>query len=97
MASIAAALGIEPPKALDSEHGRLRETLQTLHGKAFDDQYMRNMVEDHDKAVKLFGEQERFGGNTELKQFAQNTLPTVEEHQKMALELSHKLLHTAER
>jgi hypothetical protein len=47
--------------------------------------------------VKLFGEKEQFGGNTELKQFAQNTLPTVEEHQKMALELSHKLSQTAER
>ena len=47
--------------------------------------------------MKLFGEEERFGGNTELKQFAQNTLPTAEEHQKMALELSHKLSQTAER
>jgi len=27
MATVAAALGIEPPKALDSEHGRLREKL----------------------------------------------------------------------
>jgi len=97
MATVAAALGIEPPKALDSEHGRLREKLQTLHGKAFDDQYMQAMVEDHDKAVKLFGEEEHFGGNAELRQFAQKTLPTVEEHQKMALELSHKLSQTAER
>ena len=36
----------------------LREKLQTLHGKAFDDHYMQAMVEDHDKAVKLFGEEE---------------------------------------
>ena len=68
-----------------------------MHGKAFDDQYMQAMVEDHDKAVKLFGEEERFGRNAELRQFAQKTLPTVEEHQKMALELSHKLSQTAER
>ena len=82
---------------LDSEHERIRHKLQTLHGKTFDDQYVHDMVEDHNKAVKLFQQQERSGHNTELKQFAQKTLPTLEEHQKMALELSHKLSQTAAR
>jgi putative membrane protein len=68
-----------------------------LHGKAFDDQYTHAMVEDHNKAVKLFQQEERSGRNTELKQFAQKTLPTLEEHQKMALELSRKLSQTAAR
>jgi uncharacterized protein (DUF305 family) len=75
------------PKALDSEHERLRENVQTLHGKAFDEQYMHGMVEDHIKAVKLFQQEERSGHNAELKKFAQKTLPTLQEHQKMALEL----------
>jgi putative membrane protein len=97
LASITTALGVETPKALDSEHERMREKLQTLHGKAFDEQYMRVMVEDHDKAVKLFRQEERSGRNAELKQFAQKTLPTLEEHQKMALELAHKLSQTAAR
>lgn len=97
MTAIAATLGVETPKALDSEHERVRDKLRTLHGKAFDDQYMRDMVEDHDKAVKLFREEEHSGHNAELKQFAHKTLPTLEEHQKMALELSHKLSQTAAR
>ena len=95
--SIAAGLGVDIPKALDSEHERMRQKLQTLHGKAFDDQYMHDMVEDHNKAVKLFPQEERSGHNTELKQFAQKTLPTLDEHQKMALELSRKLSQTAAR
>jgi putative membrane protein len=97
LASIAAGLGVEMPKTLDSEHERMRAKLQALHGKAFDDQYMHDMVEDHDKAVRLFQQEERSGHNTELKQFAQGTLPTLEEHQKMALELSRKLSQTAAR
>jgi putative membrane protein len=97
LTSIATGLGVDLPKTLDSEHERLRQKLQTLHGKAFDDQYMRDMVEDHNKAVKLFQQEERSGHNTELKQFAQRTLPTLEEHQKMALELSRKLSQTAAR
>lgn len=97
LTSIATGLGVDLPKTPDSEHERLRQKLQTLHGKAFDDQYMRDMVEDHNKAVKLFQQEERSGHNTELKQFAQRTLPTLEEHQKMALELSRRLSQTAAR
>ena len=95
LTAIAGSLGVELPKALDSEHDRIREKLQTLHGKAFDEQYVHAMVEDHNKAVKLFQQQERTGHNAELKQFAQKTLPTLEEHQKMALQLSQKLSQTA--
>jgi putative membrane protein len=95
--SIAAGLGVDVPKTLDSEHERMREKLQTLHGKAFDEQYMHGMVEDHNKVVKLFQQEERSGHNADLKQFAQKTLPTLEEHQKMALELSRKLSQTAAR
>ena len=97
LTSIATGLGVDMPKALDSEHARMREKLQTLHGKTFDDQYMHEMVEDHNKAVKLFQQEERSGHNPELKQFAQKILPTLEEHQKMALELSRKLSQTAAR
>ena len=97
LTSIATGLGVDLPKALDSEHERIRQKLQTLHGKAFDDQYVHDMVEYHNKAVKLFQQEERSGHNTELKQFAQKTLPTLDEHQKMALELSRKLSQTAAR
>jgi putative membrane protein len=97
LTSIVTGLGVDMPKTLDSEHERMREKLQPLQGKAFDDQYMHDMVEDHIKAVKLFQQEERSGHNTELKQFAQKTLPTLEEHQKMALELSRRLSRTAAR
>ena len=40
LTSIAAGLGVDVPKTLDSQHERMREKLQVLHGKAFDDQYM---------------------------------------------------------
>jgi putative membrane protein len=73
LTSIATGLGVQMPKTLDSEHERMREKLQTLHGKAFDDQYTHDMVEDHNKAIKLFQQEERSGHNTELKQFAQKT------------------------
>jgi putative membrane protein len=97
LTAIATDLGVDMPKALNSEHERLRENVQTLHGKAFDEQYMHGMVEDHIKAVKLFQQEERSGHNAELKKFAQKTLPTLQEHQKMALELSQKVSQAAAR
>ncbi len=95
LTAITADLGMEMPKALDSEHERTRDRLAALHGKPFDEQYMRAMVEDHNKAVKLFQQEERTGHNASLKQFAQKMLPTLEEHQKMALDVSHHLSQTA--
>ena len=52
---------VDVPKTLDSEHERMGEKLQTLHGKAFDDRYTHDMVQDHNKAVKLFQQEERSG------------------------------------
>jgi putative membrane protein len=95
LTAIATGLGVEMPKTIDSEHERMREKLQTLHGKAFDEQYMRVMVEEHKKAVKLFQQEGRSDHNAELKQFAEKTLPTLREHQKMALELSRRLSQVA--
>jgi putative membrane protein len=73
------------------------EKLVTVYGKAFDDQNVRDMVDDHNKAVELFREEERSGHEPQLKQFAPNALPTLEEHQKMAIDLSHRLSQTAAR
>ena len=95
LTSIATGLGIEMPKTLAPLHQRIRDQLRSMHGKAFDQQYMRLMVDDHDKAVKLFRQESGWAHNAELKQFAQKTLPTVEQHQKMALALSHRLSETA--
>ena len=97
LTTIAASLGVDVPKALDPEHERLRQKLQTLRGKPFDEQYMHGMVDDHNKVVKLFKDEERSGSNNALKQFAQKTLPVLQEHQTMALELSNKVSQAAGR
>ncbi len=94
---IATGLGVDVPKAVDPDHERMRQKLQTLHGKPFDEQYMQGMVDDHNKAVKLFQQEERSGSNAALKQFAQKTLPVLQEHQTMALELSNKISQASAR
>jgi putative membrane protein len=97
LTTIATGLGVEMPKTLDAEHERLRENLQALHGKAFDEQYMQGMVADHDKTVTLFQQEAKSGSTAQLKQFALKTLPVLQEHQKMALELSRKVTQASAR
>jgi putative membrane protein len=97
LTAIATGLGAEMPKTLDTDHQKIHDQLEGMHGKPFDQQYMRVMVEDHDQAVKLFRQQANSGHDLRLKQFAQKTLPTIEEHQKMALDLSRRLSETAAR
>jgi putative membrane protein len=53
------------------------------------------MVDDHEKAVKLFRQESDSAQNAQLKKFAQKTLPIIEQHQKMAFALWHRLSETA--
>jgi putative membrane protein len=97
LTGITTGLNVETPKTLDADHQKIRDRLRNMHGKDFDRQYMQIMVEDHDQAVKLFRQEASLGHDLKLKQFAQNTLPTLEQHQKMALDLSRRLSETAAR
>ena len=96
LTAIANQLGAEMPKTLDRDHQKIHDQLEGIHGKPFDQQYMRVMVEDH-QAVRLFRQEANSGHDLRLKQFAQKTLPTIEEHQKMASDLSRRLSETAAR
>ena len=95
--NIATALCAEMPRTLDADHQRIRDQLRTAHSGAFDQQYVRAMVGDHEQADNLFRQEADLGHDPQLRQFAQKTLPTIEEHQKMALELSHRLDERASR
>jgi putative membrane protein len=97
LAGIAKELDVEVSKTLDADHQKVRDQLRSLRGKAFDQRYMQVMVEDHEQAAKLFRQEADTGHDDQLKQFAQKTLPTIEEHRKMALDLSRRLSETAAR
>jgi putative membrane protein len=62
--------------------------LQMLHGAAFDKEFAKVMVADHQKAVAIFEVEAEKGSNKELQAFATKTLPTLKEHLKMARALN---------
>ena len=77
--AIADSNGVKLPDSLDKKHQGIVNKFSKMKGEDFDRAFAKNMVEDHKEAQK--------GQNGELKQFASQTVPTLEEHLKMARDL----------
>jgi putative membrane protein len=84
----AGSLGLTLPKELSADHRQHMDKLSRLTGAAFDAEYMKHMVHDHQKDVAAFEKQAEGGGNPALRSFAQQTLPTLREHLKLAQQLA---------
>jgi putative membrane protein len=67
------------------------DRLEKLKGAAFDREYVRDMVQDHQKDVQEFQKEAQSGSNPQLKAFAQETLPTLQQHLQMAQQLESKM------
>jgi putative membrane protein len=91
LAGIAEQGGIPLPDALNAEHAWMRDRLEGLEEAAFDLEYMRGQVVDHQKTVQLLVYEIGQGQNGELQRFAATTLPTVLGHLEMAREIVAEL------
>jgi putative membrane protein len=76
--------------ALDAKHKAMQDKLSKLNGTAFDTAYMSHMVTAHKEAVMLFQREAKTGKDAETKAWAEKTLPTLQEHLKMAQEVSSR-------
>jgi putative membrane protein len=88
---IAAAKGVELPQKLDRKHRSDLERLEKLSGPDFDRAYMKYMLEDHQKDVAAFRKAARNLKDPDVKHLASSTLPTLEEHLKMAEKASQSI------
>ena len=77
---IAAAQNVTVPQEPTSKHQKLYDRLSKLSGQEFDKEYVKHMVDDHEKAVKKFERQAKDASDPQLKQFASSTLPALEDH-----------------
>jgi len=73
------------PTPTKSESWR-RET-----GHSFDRGYVEHVIDEHEKGIELFEEQSAKGTDPELKAWANEKLPALREHLKMARDLKSKL------
>jgi putative membrane protein len=77
-----------PPEQLDAKQKATLAKLQKEQGAAFDKAYISAQLTGHQQAVALFRNYSKAGKTAPLKDFAQKTLPTIEQHLTMVQDLS---------
>jgi putative membrane protein len=88
---LASAKGLTLPTQTDDAHKKAIDKLSTTDPKKFDKAYMEEMVKGHEEAVKAFEKTSKDAKDPDLKSWATKTLPTVQDHLKMAKEINGKL------
>ncbi|HUR80541.1 MAG TPA: DUF4142 domain-containing protein [Thermoanaerobaculia bacterium] len=91
LAQLATTKGVALPTELAGEHKDAVDHLSSLSGAEFDKAYMHHMVDDHDKDVPEFEKASTTASDGDLKAWAGKTLPTLQQHQKMAHDIASKM------
>jgi putative membrane protein len=78
---------IEVPSETPKKARKAHDKLSKLSGADFDREYTKMMVSDHKGDIKAFQREARNGAIPSVKDFAAKTLPTLQEHLKLAEEL----------
>src|SRR4051794_1309338 len=81
---IAKKMNIEAPTDLQPNEKATFDQLATVNGANFDGQFLQAQVKAHQQAVELFEKASKNLQDKELKEFAQQYLPNLREHLKMA-------------
>jgi putative membrane protein len=86
---LATQKGVTLPTSIGSENQKVRQQLSKLSGNRFDRQYINHMLQDHKKDVSLFQREAQEGQDTDVKAFAAQTLPILQEHLQMAQSIAN--------
>jgi putative membrane protein len=79
------------PSDLQAPHKEVMDQVSKQSGDAFDKTYMRNMVKDHAEDVAKFQKMSTQAQDPDLKRWVSKTLPTLEEHLRMAQTVAKKV------
>ncbi len=92
---VASAKGAQLADQPSAKDQRELDKLAKLQGADFDREYVRVQLAAHKDAVSLFKKEASAGRDSDLKQFASSTLPTLQEHLQMVQQLSKSPVRTS--
>jgi putative membrane protein len=81
---LAQSKGVPVPTDLSAKDKATKDRLSKMNGAEFDRAYMKDMVQDHTKDVAEFRKESTSAKDPDVKSFASQTLPTLEDHLKEA-------------
>lgn len=73
-----------------AEYSPIRD-LEGLKGRDFDRAYTKQAIEDHKKDAALFEQYVEDGANLDLRNYAEQNLPAMREHLRMARDILNKI------
>lgn len=79
------------PTELDPQHKAIKSELSTKSGTEFDQDYIRIMVQEHQKTIDKFKHEIATTHDPTLKQFVQGTLPILKSHLSEAQQIQAEM------
>lgn len=86
--SIATSKNMALPTTMEDKHREMMSDIQKKTGADFDKEYIKEMVDDHEKDVEKFKKHAEKGVDPDLKTFASKTLPILLMHQDSAKKIN---------
>ncbi|HEV8657522.1 MAG TPA: DUF4142 domain-containing protein [Thermoanaerobaculia bacterium] len=91
LTQLATIKGLDMPTDGGVENQKIAHALSKKSGKDFDKAYMNTMINDHQKDVNEFEKASTHAQDAEIRNWAAKTLPTLQEHLRMAKETWKKV------
>ena len=85
--SIGATLSTQPTAAETTQ----KDELAKLSGAKLDAAYLSGQLADHKQAIAAFENEIEHGENKAVKEYAENTLPTLQDHIRIAEDVAGKM------
>ena len=88
---VAKAEGITLPTHTSAKMMDLQKQLENTSGKQFDQQYLDHMLSGHKAAIDMFDHEIENGQNQRDKTYAENVLPVIQDHIRIAEDVAGKM------
>jgi putative membrane protein len=86
--SLAASKGVSLPTSASVPEMAEKAKLDVLTGDTYDKSYIKGQIKAHHEAIALFKKEIASGQDADAKSFAQQTLPTLQQHLKAARDIA---------
>lgn len=91
--TVAMSKNVVLPTNIDTKATAAMDKLSGMSGDTFDKAYMKMMVKDHQKDIKMYQKEASGGKDVDAKAFASKTLPTLQSHLNMAQNINGKMMN----
>ncbi len=91
LTTLARTKNVQIASQLPQEHRQMVDKMNQMQGAEFDREFIKHMIQGHERAIQQFDQQSRTGEDAQLKAFAQRQLPILRSHLQTARDLQTNL------